>query len=222
MAQLISNVFAAWPMVVRRSLSHWRLLSTVIVGVLLASTIMAGTVIYFEALRQLALKNALNQLTVEEKNILIKADRGPTTVEEYVKVRNLMEGQFQRRLGWMLRDSTRGGRSATFFITTPGNESVAGDDNSRTYFVFSPPLLEHITILPGGRLPNEQALNNPNVPLELEVLVPREPGQILVSEATLVEVRALVQATRVENIELQGVGRPTQIYEIGADAGLSD
>lgn len=165
-------------MVVRRSLAHWKLLSTVVVGVFLASTIMAGTVIYFEALRQLALKNALSQLTVQETDILIKADRGPTTVDEYLKIRNAMENQFQPRLGWALRDSIRGGRSSTFFLSTPGNESTAGEDNSRTYFVFSPPILEHITILPGGRLPNEQALDNPNVPLELEALVPVEAAEL--------------------------------------------
>jgi len=165
-------------MVARRSLSHWKLLSTVVIGVLLASTIMAGTVIYFDALRELALKNALNQLTVKQTDILIKANRGPTTVEEYEKIRNAMEGQFRPRLGWLLRDSTRGGRSATFFLTFPGDESIAGDDDARAYFVFSPPLLDHINILPGSRLPNEQALNNPDVPLELEALVPREAAEL--------------------------------------------
>ena len=50
---------------------------------------------------------------------------------------------------------------------------------------------------------------------------PLEESQILVSEATLVEVQDLVQSTLVESLELHGVGRPTQIYEIDAGAEIS-
>ena len=64
MITLISRLMTAWPQVARRMIANWQLMSTVIVGVLLASAIMAGTVIYFDALRELALKNALIQLSV--------------------------------------------------------------------------------------------------------------------------------------------------------------
>ena len=87
MVQVISRLISAWPQVAKRSLAHWRLLSSVVIGVVLASAIMSGTVIYFDALRELALKNALSKLTIEEADILVKADRGPTTVAEYNKVR---------------------------------------------------------------------------------------------------------------------------------------
>ena len=53
---------------------------------LLASTIMAGTIIYFDSLRELALDNTLAKLTRDEKNIIVKAERGPTTREEFSKV----------------------------------------------------------------------------------------------------------------------------------------
>ena len=174
MPSAVSNLVSAWPLVAKRSIAQWRLLSTVIIGVLLATTIMAGTVIYFEALRELALENTLEGLTVEETDIMIKAERGPTNFEEYQKVRQAMSRQFNGRLGWLLRDTIRGGKTATFFLTAPGNEEAAGDDNSRSYFVFSPRLLDNIDILPGGRLPNERALKNPDVPFELEALVPVE------------------------------------------------
>ena len=60
---LVSRAVSAWPLVVRRSLAHWRLLSTVVVGVVLSSAVMAGTVIYYDALRELALKSTLARLT---------------------------------------------------------------------------------------------------------------------------------------------------------------
>ena len=163
-------------MVAKRSLSHWRLLSTVIVGVLLASTVMSGTVIYFDALRELALDNTLDALTVEETDILLKADRGPTTVEEFQKVARQVDRQVEGRIGWFLRGQERASRSATFFVTEPGEEETAGQDNSRTYFAFMPGLLDNITVLQeeGGRLPLSYAVNAPGEPLTLEAIAPAE------------------------------------------------
>ena len=56
MTGLISRIITAWPQIARRMTANWQLMSTVIIGVLLSSTIMAGTIIYFDALRELALK----------------------------------------------------------------------------------------------------------------------------------------------------------------------
>ncbi|MBI2887808.1 MAG: HAMP domain-containing protein [Chloroflexi bacterium] len=41
-----------------------------------------------------------------------------------------------------------------------------------------------------------------------------KPGQILISERTLVAARDLVDATEVDQVELEGVSRPVKIYEI--------
>ena len=179
MPRTISVLISAWPLVLKRGIAHWRLLSSVIIGVLMASTMMAGTVIYFDALRELALKNALGNLTASETDIVVKADRGPTSREEYAKVADVMVKEVNARVAWLLGDSIRGGKTATFFLATPGNESVAGDDNARSYFAFLPRLMEHVTLLPGGRLPNEAAAAPVRGrPLELEAVVPVEAAQL--------------------------------------------
>ena len=171
-------LISAWPLVVRRSLAHWRLLSSVVVGVLLASTILAGTVIYFDSLRELALKNALDELTVDETNILVKADRGPTSQPEYLKVSRSMDREINARVAWLLRDRVRGGKSATFFFAMPGDEANAGEDNRRTYFSFLEGLSERTTLLPGGEMPREEALNAPGEPLILEAIIPLEAAEL--------------------------------------------
>ena len=171
-------LISAWPLVLRRSLSHWRLFSSVVIGVLLASTIMAGTVIYFDSLRELALKNTLDELTTDEKNILVKADRGPTSQREYLKVSRSMNREISARVAWLLRDRMRGAKSATFFLVTPGDEANAGEDDARTYFSFLERLDEHVTLLPGGRMPREEALNAPGKPLELEAIVPLDAAEL--------------------------------------------
>ena len=65
-------------MVARRSLANWRLLSSVVIGVVLASTIMAGTVIYFDSLRDLALESALERYDPADLDIIAKTTKGPT------------------------------------------------------------------------------------------------------------------------------------------------
>ncbi len=177
MRHILSSIIAAWPMVAKRSLSHWRLLSTVIIGVLLSSTVMAGTVIYYDALRELALKNALAGVDELDLDILVKAERGPTTVEEYEKVAAATQNEFTPRLGWLFKDVQRSAKTATFYLTKPGLEEFAGNDDARAYFSFNPELVEHITILPGGRLPSEQPLDPGDAPLRFEAIVPADAAE---------------------------------------------
>ena len=145
----LATMLAAWPQVARRTLANWRLMCTVIVGVLLASAIMAGTVIYFDALRELALKNALSALSVNDSNIALKSDRGPTTYAERDKVVAETEREIGDRVAWMLRDKTTGVKTATFFLSEVGEEASADTDNPRTFFGHLPRLPDHVTVVSG-------------------------------------------------------------------------
>ena len=178
MVQVVSILLSVWPVVVKRSLAHWRLLSSVVVGVLLASTIMAGTIIYFDALRELALKNTLSKLSPGDTNILLKADRGPTSLREFEKVSQAVTQEIDARLDWLLRDVVGGGKTATFYLAVPGHEDSAGQDDSRAYFTYFPDLLNHIVIRPGGRIPREEALNLPGDILAIETIVPSSAADL--------------------------------------------
>ncbi len=172
-------MITAWPQVARRSLANWQLMSTVVVGVLLASTIMAGTVIYFDALRELALKNALNKLSVNETNIAIKSDRGPTTYAERDKVVAETEREIADRISWMLRDKTTGVKTATFFLSEVGQEETAGTDNPRTFFGHLPRLYDHITLQPGSRPSGDSYANAPSGEPTVEAIVPLDAANDL-------------------------------------------
>jgi ABC-type lipoprotein release transport system permease subunit len=174
----IGRLVSAWRMVVRRSLANWRLLSTVVLGVLLASAIMAGTVVYFDALRELALKQALAKYTEAELDILVETRRSPTNYEEYAKVETLTTQAIDRYMGWALQGRMRAGRSDTFFLSTLGDEARASHDNARAYFVFMPQLEQFTTLQDGGRLPSEHRVSLPGEPLVLEAIIPSETAQL--------------------------------------------
>ncbi len=177
MTGLVSRIITAWPQVVRRTAANWQLMSTVIVGVLLASSIMAGTIIYFDALRELALKNALAQLSVDDTNIALKSDRGPTTYAERDKVVRETEREIRGRVAWMLRDRTTGVKTATFFLSEVGEEASADTESPRTFFGHLPRLLDHVTIAPGGRAPGDTPANDPGGVPTMEALVPVDAAQ---------------------------------------------
>ena len=157
----VLRILSAWPMVLKRSLANWRLLSSVVVGVVLASAIMAGTVIYFDSLRDIALDAALADREPLDLDIFTKVTRGPTNPASYSIARNYVEGVYSESVGWFIEDMLHGGRSATMFLTLPGEEAEAGNDNARSYFVFLPGIEDKITILPGGRMP--EPLLDPDV-----------------------------------------------------------
>ena len=174
----LGRLVSAWQMVIRRSLSHWRLLSSVVLGVLLASAIMSGTVIYFDALRELALKRTLAKHTTTDLDILIKGERGPISYEEYEKVAGAAKREIDARVAWMLRDRIPAHKTPTFFLATPGTEDLAGADNARSYFAYLARLQEHTTLLPGSREPQARHLNAEDDPLELEAIVPLEAAEL--------------------------------------------
>ena len=178
-SRLPEQLISAWPQVARRTLANWQLMSTVIVGVLLASTIMAGTVIYFDALRELALKNALSTLSVNDTNIALKSDRGPTTYAERDKVVAETEREVADRVEWMLRDQTTGVKTATFFLSEAGQEAAADTDNPRAFFGHLPRLYDHVTVQPGGRIPGDGYANSPGEIPTVEAIVPLEAANDL-------------------------------------------
>ncbi|NQU96987.1 MAG: hypothetical protein HQ548_05005, partial [Chloroflexi bacterium] len=68
---------ASLELIAKRSLAHWRLLSAVVIGVLLAGAIMATSVMYFESLRDMALQHALSRYEPDRLDILIEARDAP-------------------------------------------------------------------------------------------------------------------------------------------------
>ena len=177
MTGFFGRLSTAWRQIVKRGLSHWRLLSSVVLGVLLASAIMAGTVIYFDALREVALKRALSQHSQQDLDILIQGTRGPTTADEYERVRSVATTQVEERVDWLLSDQLHAGKSQTFFLSFPGGEATAGQDNARTYFAFMPRFDESVSYLSGGA-PSTSARNAPGGPLEIEAAVPSEAARL--------------------------------------------
>ena len=167
------GMLSMWQLVTKRALAHWRLLSYVVIGVVLASAILSGTVIYFEALRELALESSLAERSREELDLNVRASRGPTNLEEYEKVRSVVEPLVDRHVGWMLRDRIHAGRTPTFYMSAPEATDEARDGNDRAYFAFIQDIDRRMPVVEGS-VPRNAGPAPRGQPLELEALVSRQ------------------------------------------------
>ena len=167
---MLTDLAATWRFVVRRALAHWRLLSAVVIGVVLASAIMSGTVIYFDSLRELALDETLGAAHRDELDIALKTVRGPTTTGERDLVASVVVRTVDSRVGWFVTDRITAGASATLFRTRPGEEDLAGTDGRRAYFAYAPRLTEFAGLIEGGRPPVDGALTGPDGTVVIEAL----------------------------------------------------
>ena len=172
---MLSDFITTWKFVIKRSLSHARLLISVVIGVLLAAAILSGTVIYFNSLKEIALDETLDAMPSNDLDLVAKAVRGPTTTEEYEKVTSLIINEATRTIGWFSRSLIYGGSTSTFFLTEPGKEQTAGKDNARAYFAFSPDLNKYAGLIDGGTIPdNSKVTGEEGSKLVIQALISEE------------------------------------------------
>lgn len=107
------------PMILKRTAAHWRLLSAVIVGVVLAVTIMSSSVVFFESLRDLALRRALAKPTPTELDVLIEASDAPASRATNRELDSKMQATIVSRLKPFLNGVHLGVKSWTFFTDEP-------------------------------------------------------------------------------------------------------
>ena len=177
MVSAVQRFISAWQFVMKRSLAHWKLLFSVVLGVLLASSIMSGTVIYFDALREIALRSALSQYSEAEMHIIMQGQRGPVNREEALRVSRVVDEAVAQRLEWLIDGRIHAAKTPTMFLTAPGQEEVAGDDNARAYFAYIPDIEEQI-IIRGGTFPSVNPVNAPGRPFAIEAMIPVEAAEL--------------------------------------------
>lgn len=150
--------FASLQLILRRSLAHWRLLSAVVVGVLLAVSIMSATVVYFGALRDLALDHDFEGRSPGSLDVAVDGKQSPVNVVEDRQLMSLVEGVLDSRLGWFSSGVEKGIRSDTFFTANPGDTiPPESSDNRRAAFIVLERVKER-AVITAGRWPDPAPL----------------------------------------------------------------
>lgn len=191
-------MLSSLPLVLKRTLAHWRLLSAVIIGVVLAVTIMASSVIFFESLRDLALDRALEKPLPTEIDVLVEASDTPASFESHREINARMDATVIQRLRPFLNAVEPAVKSWTFFPDLPPPVIPAEQCSCRAVRLTttnqdgSPVMLEcdcrRVAFYSINRAPDRLKMVDGRLP-EPELTQP-EPGQTLVVEAALDSVTA--------------------------------
>ena len=153
-------------MVVRRSLANRRLLSTVVVGVVMAAALMSSVVLYSDAIRDLGLRHTLEQADPLDRNIRVMFSGRPA-LPDYQAKRDTVERTLDSHAGEVIGERIHYGRSATFYLALPGEPVPTEESRPRAHFQFADEREKH-TRLVAGRLPGEPAEDGRPV---IEVLI---------------------------------------------------
>lgn len=114
-------------LVARRTAAHARLLSAVVVGVVLAVTVMASSSIYFDSLRNLALDRSLNTVDAEDLDLEVQAGIVPITHENRAVVLDAMNGTIIERMRPFLNDAPHAFKTWTFLLDEPPIQVLPGE-----------------------------------------------------------------------------------------------
>ncbi|MCH8221919.1 MAG: ABC transporter permease [Chloroflexi bacterium] len=172
-------ILSALQLVARRTFAHFELLVAVAIGVLLATTILSGSVIYTNSLKDLAVQHALAPSDEEDVDLLITATFGPLAPDS----RGLVRSAVEDRIGPAVAEfGTLTGftvKSETFLISSnvgvgDGQNEPTSNDNRRMWFAEGSSFEPHIRYVAGGSpgpLASSQDLENPDAPVTWEVAI---------------------------------------------------
>ena len=176
--------FRSLPLLALRRLhGNWRLLTSVVVGTVVAGAMLASTVIYADAIRDLGLSFALAQPAPEALDVRV--------TQSNIAIGGGLYGESRARIDDAVGDvlgPTRGGvvrqvTSATFYPTAPGAEPDLGDNaRPRANLLARTALADHVR-LAAGRLPEAAAAGEALLEVAIGVETARrndiEPGDRL-------------------------------------------
>lgn len=95
----VRSVYAIWRMMARRSIANWRLAATLVLGVLVAATLLAAAPIYARAMADLGLTFAIRDklVTAPATEVTVRA---PLASEEGRALQQAVARRAEERIGW--------------------------------------------------------------------------------------------------------------------------
>ena len=167
--------------VAQRSLANWRLLATVIFGMVLASALMSSVILYSDAVRDLGLSFTLRQQEPLDLDLKVVSNSQPGEPEIYRERRDVTTSLFRRYAGSLIEETGLYGRSSTFFLTEPGQPVDHDDDlRARAHFLFFSDVGARVTLVEGGPAaaspPTTDPSQRPSVEVWMSATAARQLG----------------------------------------------
>ena len=142
--------FRSLPVIaVRRMLGNWRLLTSVVVGTVIAAAVLSSTTVYADAIRDLGLDFAFRQHSPASLDVQVVQSTQRVERGQYRRSRDRVDVAVARALAPASGELVRMGTSATYYATPPGEAVPDRPDRTRANLRFRSELEERIAIVEG-------------------------------------------------------------------------
>ena len=136
---------------VRRMLGNWRLLSSVVVGTLVAAAILSATAIYADAIRDLGLQYALRQQSPAALDVTVFTSNVNVSSTAYQRSTSRQDAAVSGALRGSVGGVARVATSATFYPTPVGQRpDLRNEARPRANLVTRSALQDQITVVQGA------------------------------------------------------------------------
>lgn len=163
------RTFLLW-LTERRLRASWRLLLVSFVAVLLGTTVIAATSLYNDTLAERGLQHALRAAPQSTLNAQLVISDRPLGEKEYRALQTDVEGSVSKRLGDLLQEQHRYGRTENLAVVEPSRSRPL-----QGFVFFLTGFQEHSTLVQGRwPQPSQPAAEPGKLPSKLEVVVGEE------------------------------------------------
>ena len=138
-----------WRLVLKRTRSDWKLLSSIALGVLLATTLVAAIPIYLGSLHQMGLVNLVDRATPTQLDLDVYTPYIPLQQSSMDQADSIVQEQIQRHLSGLAIDNTRYVKAPDFLLSLPGEEFTKAPELFDAHFMYLTDIEDHVTMVAG-------------------------------------------------------------------------
>ena len=138
-----------WHLIIRRSLANWRLLSTLMVGVLVAVALLSSAPFFSNAINDLGLHRALREKQIELMDMQVYQPFDVVRYQDYVDSSNYVNTQVNNNISSIIREQETWIQSQSYFAGWAGQPMPTGSMRPTGFFQIFSNLEDHIELLDG-------------------------------------------------------------------------
>ncbi|MEE8419079.1 MAG: FtsX-like permease family protein, partial [Dehalococcoidales bacterium] len=168
----MSHLLSEWQLIIKRSLANWRLLSTVMVGVLIAVALLSSTPLYSNAINDLGLKRSLQQQQIELLDLHVFSTYDFIIYQDFQDSTDFINRQVSRNIRTIIRQDESWIKTQSYLSAWADRPVPAGGMRPTGHFQVFSNLEEHVTLVEGqfarpvpGNL-SRQELEDPEFAIE--------------------------------------------------------
>ena len=203
----MARLFNALQIVVRRSLANWRLLSSILVGVLVAVAILSSTPLYSNALNDLGLRHTLGKQQAPMLDLDAYSPNNPIDRRQYETETAFIDQQIAQYMGNLVHQRETFIMSQSFNVMVEGDIIPTDPTRPRGYFQSYSHLDAHVRVIE-GRFPKYSGRMASADQIAAQKASPTRLGDVLLPSELI-----------NPDLEIEGVVSPTTAGQMHAGVG---